>query len=116
MAKLTDAEAAAIEARLSKSKSRQWQFTKVVLDAVAEVLKERLDALSRRIAELEAGGPNLANCFRGTWQPGSFERGSIVVWEGSLWLALRDTSAKPGTGDDFRLIVKRGRDGKDVRP
>lgn len=40
------------------------------------------------------------------------EQGDFVTWDGSLWLALRKTDKAPGT-IDWRLAVKRGRDGKD---
>lgn len=43
---------------------------------------------------------------------GTYERGDAVTWGGSLWIAQRSTSSKPGDGDDWRLAVKRGRDGK----
>lgn len=36
-----------------------------------------------------------------------------VTFGGSFWIAQKDTSAKPGTNEDWRLAVKKGRDGKD---
>lgn len=52
---------------------------------------------------------------RGVYQAGTnYVRGDAVTWGGSLWIAQRDTSAKPGNGDDdWRLAVKKGRDGRD---
>lgn len=45
-----------------------------------------------------------------------YEKGDAVTWAGSLWIAQKDTSAKPDTADSgWRLAVKRGRDGKDVK-
>jgi hypothetical protein len=70
----------------------------------------RLDAIE------EAAKKTLADSFKGTWQPGTYERGSLTVWDGSLWLCMADTEAKPGAGEGWRLITKRGRDGKDLRP
>jgi hypothetical protein len=36
-----------------------------------------------------------------------------VTYGGSLWIAQRDTSASPGDKPaDWKLAVKRGRDGK----
>ncbi len=84
-----------------------------------EAIRSIEQAALVRIEALEkAGNQTLADSFKGTWQPGnSYERGSLVVWEGSLWIAMSgDTAAKPGSGDDFRLVTKRGRDGKDLRP
>jgi len=45
-----------------------------------------------------------------------YQRGDMVTWGGSLWLAQRDTDAKPDTPESgWRLAVKRGRDGKDAK-
>lgn len=50
---------------------------------------------------------------RGVWREGAFKRGDAVTWGGSLFVAQRDTETKPETmGSDWRLAVKRGRDGK----
>lgn len=54
---------------------------------------------------------------RGVYREGqTYEHGDAVTWGGSLWIAQRETSAKPETGSDWRLAVKRGRDGKDATP
>jgi integrin beta 3 len=51
---------------------------------------------------------------RGTYKDGeAYERGDVVSFGGSFWLAQCDTAAKPETSPDWRLGVKRGRDGKD---
>jgi hypothetical protein len=53
---------------------------------------------------------------RGVFKDGqTYEAGDGVTWGGSFWIAQKDTGAKPdaGTGD-WRLAVKRGRDGKEV--
>lgn len=42
-----------------------------------------------------------------------YVRGDGVTWGGSFWIAQTATKAKPGTTDDWRLAVKKGRDGKD---
>lgn len=39
--------------------------------------------------------------------------GDSVTFQGSTWIAMRDTSSKPETDDSWRLATKRGRDGKD---
>ncbi len=51
----------------------------------------------------------------GVWKDGAaYAEGDGVTWAGSFWIAQADTSAKPGgEGEDWRLAVKRGRDGKD---
>lgn len=50
---------------------------------------------------------------RGVFKDGTYERGDGVTFGGSFWIAQKDTTEKPGTGDDWRLAVKKGRDGKD---
>lgn len=46
-----------------------------------------------------------------------YVRGAIVSYDGSGFICKVDkTSAVPGTSSDWRLFVKRGRDGKDLRP
>jgi hypothetical protein len=50
---------------------------------------------------------------RGVWVQRSYARSDGVSWNGSFWIAQRDTEGKPDTADSgWRLAVKRGRDGK----
>lgn len=52
--------------------------------------------------------------YRGVHQQGKqYQRGDSVTFQGSTWIAMRDTGSKPETDDSWRLAVKRGRDGKD---
>ena len=52
---------------------------------------------------------------RGVYKAGeSYQAGDAVTWGGSLWVAQKETDAKPDTADSgWRLAVKKGRDGKD---
>lgn len=52
---------------------------------------------------------------RGVFKDGdTYERGDMVTWGGSGWVCQKETRAKPGDGSsDWRLFVKKGRDGKD---
>lgn len=54
---------------------------------------------------------------RGVFKPGqTYAPGDGVTYGGSYWIALRATDGRPGEGNsDWRLAVKRGRDGKDGR-
>lgn len=46
---------------------------------------------------------------------GSYEKGDGVTYAGSYWIVQKDSpEGKPGSSDDFRLAVKRGRDGREV--
>jgi hypothetical protein len=51
--------------------------------------------------------------YRGVYKQGQFENGDAVTYAGSLWIANKDTEAVPGSNADWKLAVKRGRDGKD---
>lgn len=42
-----------------------------------------------------------------------YSPGDVATWDGSMWIAQKNTSDKPGTSDAWRLSVKRGRDGRD---
>ena len=44
----------------------------------------------------------------------SYEKGDGVTFGGSFWIATKDSpSTQPKAGEDWRLAVKRGRDGKE---
>lgn len=52
---------------------------------------------------------------KGYWREGmSSEKGDIVTHDGSAWIALKDTKAKPGIEhkEDWRLFARKGRDGE----
>jgi hypothetical protein len=52
---------------------------------------------------------------RGVFKDGNgYKAGDAVTWAGSIWIAQKDTKAKPDSSDEWRLSVKRGRDGKDA--
>jgi integrin beta 3 len=55
--------------------------------------------------------------FRGSYKHGeTYDAGDCVNWGGHMWVAERETSAKPDEpGKGWRLAVKRGRDGKDAK-
>lgn len=59
--------------------------------------------------------PLLLPFDRGVYRPGvTYRKASLVTAQGSLWMALEDTSDRPGDSKAWRLAVKRGRDGKDA--
>lgn len=41
----------------------------------------------------------------------SYAKGDGVTFGGSFWIAQQDAPGKPGEGEDWRLAVKKGRDG-----
>jgi hypothetical protein len=55
-------------------------------------------------------------CFRGVWSEGrTFQLGDVVVDDGSSWVCVDPTPSRPGTGAAWRLLAKKGRDGRDRR-
>jgi hypothetical protein len=75
-------------------------------------------------AELSSGRKSLhtvewdSMIYRGIYEPGKeYRKGDVVTFAGSMLIAQRATSAMPETpaaGDDWRLAVKRGQNGKDA--
>lgn len=82
--------------------------------ALLGALKDALLAANARITALEAHGVKYA----GVWQRAqSYARGEVVSHKGSAWVALKavPSGADPVAGAYWQLMVKCGRDGKDVR-
>jgi hypothetical protein len=90
--------------------------TNGVKSMVAPV-RDRIAGLEKTVEELKAAQTKtLADSFRGTWMAGTvYARGGLVVQDGSLWLALADSAEKPGASSDWKMVTKRGKDGKDLR-
>ena len=67
------------------------------------------------VREFVAALPVVYDC--GIWREGkTYHQGDGVTFGGSFWIAQRATTAKPGDGSpDWRLAVKKGRDGRDGR-
>jgi hypothetical protein len=85
-----------------------------VLVAELDPLRKRLEALERKLAELEFKQGQFRYC--GTWSADQvYFEGNFTTEGGSLWHAHRQTTQKPGDGSDWTLCVKRGKDGVDVR-
>jgi hypothetical protein len=81
--------------------------------AVAAMCFERIEALEKRIAELEAI-PRLK--YTGVWNVhNQYNEADLATHDGSVFYCKKSTRDKPGTSDNWKLMVKRGADGKDVR-
>ncbi len=51
--------------------------------------------------------------YRGVWRQGTYERGELATWAGSVWHCNETTTEKPGDGSKaWTLCVKKGGDGK----
>lgn len=71
---------------------------------------EELDArIEARFAEIQVR--TFADMYRGVYRSGeTYKRGQFATWDGSLHLALADTTDKPMTSPAWQLVTKRGRD------
>jgi hypothetical protein len=116
VAKRTAARAAA---RGSWSKMMEWgaEFGREIAIAVkkhvaneTQPLRDRINALETETKFLKESGVN----FRGPFQDGeSYAAGDVVQRGGSLWRCYSPTTKQP-PNDGWRLLVKKGRDGKDA--
>lgn len=86
-----------------------------VVAGLEELIGDTLD--ERMAAPAVTPAFNLADVHRGVWSPALlYARGDLCTHDGSLWLAKSsNTGAKPGTSEDWKLIVKRGQDGRKGR-
>ena len=103
------AEVAAAYEKASKRRSSDAVLIDIIFETLAPVIKD----LRGRVSELEAR-PEFVD--KGVFREGNaYSAGHGVTHDGSYWLAQRATMARPGSNADWRLAVKRGRDGKDSR-
>jgi hypothetical protein len=72
-----------------------------------EIRDELVAPLERRLKTLEER-PELR--YGGVWAESSepYYPGTLCTDKGALWLCVRASSARPGTNDAWRLIVKAG--------
>jgi hypothetical protein len=74
----------------------------------ARTTVSELEAMIDRVKSLES---RPAIQYRGVWRDGQEHApSSFVTHDGSLWHCNATTRAKPGTGADWTLAVKRGKD------
>ncbi len=73
--------------------------------------REELDEIKRELAaDLQVR--TFADSYREVFKPGEmYKRGEFVTWNGSLHLAVADTTAKPMESPDWKQVTKAGRDG-----
>jgi len=105
-----DDEPPEIREAIARLSPRDRGLVRAVVRAVAPVLASH----ERRLNEL-AERPHLHE--EGVWQPETaYGVGAVVTDHGSAWVAKQPTCQRPGINNDhWRLLVKRGRDGKDAR-
>lgn len=95
----------------------------VMVEGVAAiVVTQEADPREISVAAMLTSGTKMVSQFkipalleRGVWREGAYDKGDGVTWDGSYWIAQDKTTDKPGTSPAWRLAVKRGRDGKDLK-
>ena len=77
-----------------------------IFKAVEGYVKRTLGPLEARLAALEA---RPTPDYRGVWREGeTYAAGSLTTHGGSMWFATEETKARPGTGKEWLLCVKKG--------
>jgi hypothetical protein len=110
-----DATFDAMTAGMSEAEANE--FRTLSIEGSIDRLVERIRALEGALAELRSRpAPSLIDSDQGVFEKGrAYMRGHLATWDGSTWLAARDTASVPGADDSWRLLAKRGRDGRDRR-
>jgi hypothetical protein len=82
---------------------------------IAGIVTTRFTRLERRVAALEQREvKSLADSFKGAWLPGLYQRGDLIQHRGSMWMCVDSGDGKPGESGNWRLVVQRGKDGRDA--
>jgi hypothetical protein len=84
----------------------------IAADDAIEELRAGLAAQKKEIAALNAV-PVLR--FMGVWKAMEYQQRTVVTDHGSWWHAECATKSRPGTDNTWKLAIKRGRDGRDLR-
>lgn len=72
-------------------------------------LAPRIEALEKRIAELERGQKGLIS-YRGVWREGDdYREHDVTTHSGCLWFCQTPTTERPGSSNDWRLMQKNHR-------
>jgi hypothetical protein len=79
--------------------------------------KDGQDGAPGRDGKDGAPGKSFGDCYKGVYTAGqAYAFGDTVTYSGSLWFCQHDTGASPSEhGGAWRLMAKRGRDGRDLR-
>jgi hypothetical protein len=96
----------------------------VVVNGIADISIEQIDERRFAVKTVTTEGAQIQRNVtipfpldRGVYREANvYERGDTVSFGGSMWIAQKDApEGKPGTTSDWRLAVKKGRDGADAR-
>jgi hypothetical protein len=80
--------------------------TQAMVDGCIAFVHATIEPLKASLAELQAR-PVIKFC--GAWKSGeAYPKDGLVIYGGSLWIALRDSALRPNASGDFQLVVKKG--------
>jgi len=94
----------------------------VVVNGIGDIAIDQIDERSFAVRTTTTDGVQVTRQLtipavldRGVFREGSeYAKGDGVTFGGSFWIAQKDApEGKPGTSPDWRLAVKKGRDGAD---
>ncbi|MCE8052282.1 hypothetical protein HOP61_13305 [Halomonas daqingensis] len=95
-----------------------------IVDGVKSVEIEQTDTKAFTIKTLMSSGEEQAQVFtlpvtvyKGTYvESESYTKGDLVTWGGSVWHSeIEENTTKPGAGEEWKLAVKKGQNGRDLR-
>jgi hypothetical protein len=82
-------------------------FTELQYQVLGAVVRRVFDAVTDEIDKRIAANPSVRHV--GTWKEGrQYRSGDLVTHARGLWLAKRNSKQRPGSSDDYQLIVKSG--------
>jgi hypothetical protein len=116
---ITPEELAASLARRDQPDRRKPMPTRdqALMSAIGAVLVDEIERackpLHDRIEQLEKQAEQRR--YVGVWATGKYHEGNFVTHDGSMWHCNRETEQRPGTGPDWTLAIKKGRDADNVR-
>jgi hypothetical protein len=91
--------------------SQLWE--KTMLQTVGKFVASEIDKRAiKRIEQLEKEIEQRR--YVGVWAVGTYHEGNLVTHDGSMWHCNQETTQRPGSGPDWTLAIKRGRDGVDA--
>jgi hypothetical protein len=96
-----------------KAIRHMFKMTLGIMHIGAAMLRDEVDELRKKVAALESE-PRLHEA--GIWAPSTeYREGGVVTHSGCAWVAKQaNPPGKPGESEGWRMLVKRGRDGKDA--
>jgi hypothetical protein len=109
---MTDEEIIAKEVVKPKFWADLAASVKQHVENVTRPLQDRIASLESRAKRYEENGV----IDRGDYEPGQrYEKGDWVRSSGCIWKALSTTTDRPAPGTTWKLMIRKGRDGKDGR-